>query len=142
MLRRVPVQEDWGFDEARLRETIGTARISAPVLAPERILDDLTRSGQYVPGYFCGWVGVWDRQSEERVIADTRRTPFALVAFADPVFPDPAGDRRIERIMRFGLANHPLRPVYVRGALLDAELKANWQPIGIYGDYALFRKLR
>ncbi len=84
VLRRHAVVEDEGFEEARLLTALGGARVSAPVLLPQRVLDDLAQRRQYVPGYYCGWVGVWDAESEKRVIADVRRTPFALVAFEDP----------------------------------------------------------
>jgi len=134
------VQEDWGFDEAALRQAIGTAQISAPILAPQHILDDLTRTNQYVPGFFCGWVGVWDRQSEQRKIEDMRRTPFALVALTDPAAPDPARDRQIALAMRLGFAGHPPNPGYVRGALLDAELQSHWTPRARLGDYVLYRR--
>lgn len=140
ILRPHAVQEDWGFDEAALRTAIGTAQISAPILAPQRVIDDLTRTGQYVPDYFCGWVGVWDRASEERKITDMRRTGFALVAFADPPTPDPAHDRQISILMHMGFAGHPPRPDYVRGALLDAELQSHWIARGRFGDYELYQK--
>jgi hypothetical protein len=136
------VQEDWGFDETALRNAIGTAQISAPILAPQRVIDDLTRTGQYVPDYFCGWVGVWDRESEERKIADMRRTEFALVAFTDPVDPDLGRDREIHLLMRMGLASHPPRPEYVRGALLDAELQSHWIARERFGDYELYQQRR
>ena len=138
VLRTNAVQEDWGFDEAALRAAIGNAKVSAPILAPQRIIDDLTRTGQYVPGYFCGWVGVWDRAAETRQIAEMRRTEFALVALTDPVGPDPARDRQIDRIMRLGFANHARRPDYIRGELLQSELKSNWIWRGRFGDYELY----
>jgi len=136
------VHEDWGFDEAALRTAIGSAKISAPILAPQRVLDDLMRSGQYVPDYFCGWVGVWDRAAEERKIVDMRRTPYALVAFTDPVYPDPMRDREIRTLMRMGFASHPPRLDYIRGALLDAELQKHWTPVQRFGDYELYRQRR
>ena len=139
VLRRDAVQEDWGFDEAALRQAIGSARISAPILAPQRVIDDLTRTGQYVPDYFCGWVGVWDRTTEMRKIAEMRRTEFALVALTDPVGPEPLRDQQIERMMRIGFANHARRPDYIRGALLNAELKSNWIWRGRFGDYELYQ---
>ena len=134
------VQEDWAFDEAALRRAIGSATISAPILAPQRVLDDLTRTGQYLPGHFCGWVGVWDRGAEERKIADMRRAEYALVAFTDPVYPDPDHDREIRTLLRMGFAMHPLRPAYIRGALLDTELQAHWVERGRFGDYELYQK--
>jgi hypothetical protein len=136
------VHEDWGFDEDALRRAIGNAQVSAPILAPQRVLDDLTRTGQYVPGYFCGWVGVWDRETETRKIAEMRRTEFALVALTDPVGPDPARDRRIRLAMLMGFAAHPRRPDHIRGALLDEELEACWIPRGRFGDYVLYQRLR
>ena len=134
------VQEDWGFDETALRNVIGTATISAPLLAPQRVLDDLIRTGQYVPDYFCGWVGVWDRQSELRKISDMRRTEYALVAFTDPIGPDPVRDRELRASMRMGFARHAPRPDYLRGALLDTELLSHWMARGRFGDYELYRK--
>jgi hypothetical protein len=140
LLHRRPIQEDDGFDEAKLLKTLGGARISLPVLAPERVVEDLTRSGQYVPSYFCGMAGVWDRETERRKIAEMRRTEFTLVALSDAALPNPAEDREIARRMRMGLANHPPRPAYVRGALIDEELKEHWLPLGTYRDYQLFRQ--
>jgi len=140
ILRANAVQEDWGFDEAALRRAIGDAKVSAPILAPQRVIEDLTRTGQYVPGYFCGWVGVWDREAETRQIAEMRRTEFALVALTDPVGPDPARDQQIQRMMRMGFAGHAPRPDYVRGELLDAELKTNWILRGRFGDYELHQQ--
>jgi hypothetical protein len=140
VLRTHVVSDDWNFDEAALRRTIGKATISAPILAPQRVIEDLAPTGQYIPSYFCGWVGVWDRESEQRKIADMRRAEFALVAFPDPVSPDPAGERRIDRWMHFGLANHPRREPYRRGALLDAEIQQHWVGLGFYGDYVLLRQ--
>jgi hypothetical protein len=141
VLRTNAVQEDWDFDEAALRRVIGDARISAPILAPQRVIDDLTRTGQYVPDYFCGWVAVWDHETEQRKIADMRRTPFALVALTDPVAPDPVRDRQIALAMRMGFADHPRNPDYIRGALLDAELQTHWVPRGRFGDYMLYQRL-
>ena len=100
----------------------------------------LTRTGQYVPDYFCGWVGVWDRPSELRKISDMRRTEYALVAFTDPIDPDPVRDREIYTLMRMGFAGHPPRPDYLRGALLDAELQSHWIARGRFGDYELYQK--
>lgn len=139
VMRTNAVQEDWGFDEAALRRTIGETRISAPILAPQRVIDDLTRTGQYVPDYFCGWVGVWDHASEVRKIVAMRTTEFALVALTDPVGPEPERDRQIERMMRMGFAHDARRPDYIRGALLDAELKASWIWRGRFGDYELYQ---
>jgi len=140
LLRPHAVHDDWGFDQAALRNAIGTAQLSAPILAPQRVIEDLTRTGQYVPDYFCGWVGVWDRESEQRKISDMRRTEFALVAFTDPIVPDPARDREIQMLMRMGFARHPPRPDYIRGALLDAELGSHWIARGRFGDYELFQR--
>jgi len=138
VLRANAVQEDWGFDEVALRRAIGDAKISAPILAPQRIIEDLTRTGQYVPGYFCGWVGVWDRAAEQRQITEMRRTPFALIALTDPVGPDPARDRQIQTMIHLGFAGHAARPEYIRGELLESELKSNWIWRGRFGDYELY----
>lgn len=139
VLRTNAVQEDWGFDEAALRRAIGNAKVSAPILAPQRVIEDLTRTGQYVPGYFCGWVGVWDHEAEARQITEMRRTEFALVALTDPVGPDPARDRQLQRMMRLGFAGHARRPDYIRGELVEAELKSNWIFRGRFGDYELYQ---
>ena len=138
VLRTNVVQEDWGFDEDALRRAIGDAKVTAPILAPQRVIDDLTRTAQYVPGYFCGWVGVWDREAEARQVAEMRRTAFALVAMTDPVEPAPARDRQIHRMMQMGFAQHARRPDYIRGELLTAELKSNWIWRGRFGDYELY----
>ena len=140
VMRPNAVQEDWGFDEAALRRAIGNAKVSAPVLAPQRVIEDLMRTGQYVPGYFCGWVGVWDHDAESRLIAEMRQTQFALVALADPPEPNPARDLQIHRMMSLGFAQHARRPDYLRGELLDAELQSNWISRGRFGDYELFQQ--
>ena len=140
ILRPHAVQEDWGFDEAALRRAIGDAKVSTPILAPQRVIEDLTSSGQYVPDYFCGWVGVWDRAAEQRKIADMRRTEFALVAFLDPPDFSPERYDKIRATMRFGLERRVLRPEYLRGELLTSEIQAHWIPVQRLGDYELYRQ--
>lgn len=134
------VHEDWGFDEAALRRALGSAQISAPILAPQRVIDDLARTGQYVPSYFCGWINVSDRETEARMIAEMRQTPFALVALADPVASTPQRDRQIALAMRMGFAAHAPNPDYIRGELLAAELQSHWIARGRFGDYMLYER--
>jgi len=140
VLRPNAVQGDWGFDEAALRRTIGNAQVTAPILAPQDVIEDLTRTGQYVPGYFCGWVGIWDHAAESHQIAEMRQTQFALVALDDPPESHPARDRQIQRMMRLGFAQHARRPDYIRGQLLYLELQSNWISRGRFGDYELYQR--
>ena len=76
----------------------------------------------------------------QRVIADMRRTPLALVALTDPVSLNPEDQRKIALAMRLGLVRHAPHEPYARGTLLAAELKNNWTAIDIYGGYILFRQ--
>jgi hypothetical protein len=131
-----------GIDEGKLFAAIGNAKVSVPLPAPHQIVDDLTQRGQFVPGFYCGWDGVWDAQAEQRVIADMRRTPLALVPLTDPVSLNAEDQRRIALAMRLGLARHAAHEPYARGTLMAAELNSNWTPIGISGGYILFRRLQ
>jgi hypothetical protein len=130
-----------GIDEPKLFAAIGDARVSAPLLAPAAILDNLKRRNQYMPGFYCGWIGVWDSNAEKRVIADMRRAPFALLPLTDASPPSPDDQRRIVLATQLGFAHHAPNELYARGALLTAELNTNWKPIGIYGGYILFRRI-
>jgi hypothetical protein len=136
---RQPYDPTEGIDEASLLRAMGGEALAAPLLAPPLLLDDLTRRGLYVPGFYAGWTGVWDAAAEQRVIAAMRRAPLALVPFQDPNMPDAGRQREIALAMRLGLAHHAQRAAFERGALLAQELHSHWIPIGIYGGYILFR---
>jgi hypothetical protein len=140
VLRVDAVQEDAGFDEAALRRIIGDAQITTPLLAPQRIIDDLTSTGQYVPDYFCAMVGVWDHAAEARKISDMRRAPYALVALTDPPEPTSSRSREIALAMRMGFATHPPKPDYLRGELVERELTEHWMPLVKLEDYVLYKR--
>jgi hypothetical protein len=136
-----PIDPLEDIDEPKLLAAIGDAELSAPLFAPDQLLDDLTRRGQYLPGFYCGWVDVWDAEAEQRVIAGMRRTPLALIPLTDAPSPSAEDRRNIALAIRLGFAHHAPNAPYRRGALLTAELNANWKPIGIYGSYILFQRL-
>ena len=136
----IPAAAYEGVDVARLREALAGGQVSAPALAPEPVTAELAGKGQYVPGFYCGWVGVWDDAAEQRKIAEMRETKFALVVTTDPAHSNPVEEQRLQRWMKFGFAAHPLREPWVAGALLNAELQAGWRQTGVFGDYALYER--
>jgi hypothetical protein len=126
-----------------ISQAVGTAKVSFPWSTPLRMEDTLTQLGQYEPGYFCGHYGAFDQASELRRIRDMRAAEFALVPIGQTlVFEDEIDNHGIKRLLRFGFVYPARKAPFYEGALMFRELTANWVPVGTFGKYTLYHKLR
>ncbi len=129
-----------GIDVAALEAAIGPSTVTAPFLAPQTVLDQLTAAGLYQPDYFCGMLTVWDLQAEQQKIAQMRQARFAL-APTEPVRETELIDNgRIKRMERFGLRYPQRNPPFYIGPPIYQELAEHWVSVGHFGAFTLWRR--
>jgi hypothetical protein len=115
--------------------------VAAPIVTPDRTIEELTRRNQYQPSFFVFMVGVWDDPSEQRKVDEMRQAPYALIAnwkyqTAHPDFET----SRISRAFRLGIRYHPRRAPWIQGAAIARELRDHWTPIGVIGDFVVYHQ--
>jgi len=119
------------------------AHVTLPFSYGLRMIDGLTDAGIYLPGYYNAHFDSTDAESEQRRVADMRAADFALVPIGqDLVEQDEIDNRRLKRWMLLGYTYKQRRAPFKHGTLLVEELERNWQPVGDFGLYRLYRKLR
>ncbi len=132
---------DEGIDIAALEQAIGNATVTAPFLAPQQVLDQLTEAGLYRPDYFCGMLTVWDLQAEQQKIAQMRLAAFALVPTEPFRQTEPIDNTRIKRIERLGLVYRQRNPPFYIGPPIYQELAQHWVSVGRFGGFTLYRRV-
>ncbi len=136
----VPDPEE-GMDVAALEQAVGAASVTAPFLAPQNVLDQLTAARLYQPDYFCGMLTVWDLQAEQQKIEQMRQANFALVPTEPFRQTEPIDNTRIKRIERLGLVYRERNPPFYIGPPIYQELAAHWIAVGRFGAFTLYRRL-
>jgi hypothetical protein len=132
---------DEGIDIAALEQAIGKATVTAPFLAPQQVLDQLTEAGLYRPDYFCGMLTVWDLQAEQQKIAQMRLAAFALVPTEPFRQTEPIDNTRIKRIERLGFVYRQRNPPFYIGPPIYQELAQHWISVGRFGGFTLYRRV-
>lgn len=135
------------YDHADIRalsRAIGNQKVTFPWnRAPLQMMDELTQTGQYLPGYFDGYHGESNAASEVRRIADMRAAEFVLVPNRQAlVYPANVDNGAPKRWFRLGYRYKARKQPYYEYAMLLDELEKNWKPVGTYGAYTLYRKIR
>jgi hypothetical protein len=130
-------------DITAISNTVGDSKVTFPLNAPMRMIAGLTQTGQFQPDYYAGEINEFDQQAEMRRIADLRSAQFALVPSGHAfVNTDEIDNTGIKRLLRLGITYHARRTPFYKGALLWDELQTNWVPVGRFGTYTLYRKVR
>ena len=142
-LKNIPEPYD-DPDVSAISREIGNKKVTFPWNKPPmQMMIGLTQTGQYLPGYFSGFHGESNAASEKRRIADMRAADFALVPNGQALVYTPEIDNTgIKVWLRFGYRYKARQPPFYEYAMLMDELMANWKPVGIYGPYTLYRKVR
>jgi hypothetical protein len=141
-VRQVPEPYDDPNTVDRISQAVGPAKVAFPWGIPLQMVDRLTRTGQYQPGYFCGSSGAFDEASEERRVADMRSAEFLLVPINQAlVFEDEIDNSGVKRWLRFGFTYRARRVPFYEGARMLQELDANWKPVGSFGVYTLYKQI-
>lgn len=149
------------LDVARLEQMTQHQPVTAPVLYAISLPDELLlRSHRMLrPTSAPGLAEVWNRPSEERRIAEIRKTEWALVPEGDflqiehapgsaPNHSVGQHDSLVKRSARgaarllFGFPYKEKRAPYAVGTVLMGELAANWKPVAAFGNLRLYRRLR
>ena len=78
-LRKLWSEKKAPFDMARLKEIVGDAPVVTPYPVQLEIEEDLKRSGQYAPTFYCFQVAVLDQNAEEREIRELNAMQWALL---------------------------------------------------------------
>ncbi len=127
-----------------ISKAIGKNKVTFPWnRLPMRMIDRLTQTGQYLPGYFVGYHGECNAASEVRRIADMRAAKFALVPNNQTLVYTEEIDNSGEKLwLRLGYRYKQRAPPFYEYAMLMQELTTNWKPVGTFGTYTLYEKVR
>jgi hypothetical protein len=134
--RSVP-DPDQGIDVAALERTLGGSPVTAPFLAPQHVLDELTTAGLYDPVYSST---LWDLKAEQEEIAQIRQSTFALAPTVPVHAMEEIDNTRIKRIERLGFVYRERNPPFYVGPPIYQELADHWVPVGRFGAFTLYRR--
>ncbi len=131
-------------DVTAISAAIGQNKVTFPWnRLPMQMIDHLTQTGQYLPGYFVGYHGECNATSEVRRIADMRAAKFALVPNNQALVYTEEIDNSGEKLwLRLGYRYKQREPPFYEYAMLMHELTTNWKPVGTFGMYTLYQKVR
>jgi hypothetical protein len=135
--RSVP-DPDQGIDVAALKRALGGSPVTAPFLAPQQVLDELTAAGLYQPVYSST---LWDLRAEQDEIAQIRLSRFALAPTVPVHAYEPIDNTRIKRIERLGFVYRERNPPFYVGPPIYEELAKHWMPVGRFGEFTLYRRI-
>lgn len=124
-------------------KAVGQEHVTLPFNYSLRLIDGFWKAGIYNAGYYNAHFDSSNTQSEQRRVADMRSAEFALVPMGQALIKqDEIDNRPLKRIMLFGYTYKARRKPLFHGELLVQELNQNWKPVGVYGFYQLYRKVR
>jgi hypothetical protein len=126
------------FDVDQVQEIVGKSKVAVPLQIPLEVEEALRQRDLYRPGFYLFEAGLFDRNSEERKIAEMNESVWALL---------PPRELRSEETVEstaflLGIAfpYKERRPTYVVGSLLMANLRHNWHPVASVDSYTLYRR--
>lgn len=131
-------------DVAAISAAIGKNKVTFPWNRPPmQMIVRLTQTGQYLPGYFVGYHGECNAASEVRRIADMRSAKFVMVPNNQALVYTEEIDNSGEKLwLRLGYRYKQREPPFYEYAMLMHELTTNWKPVGTFGMYTLYKKVR
>jgi hypothetical protein len=126
------------FDVDRVQDIVGRSKVKVPLQVPLEVEEALRQRDLYCPGFYLFDAGLFDRNSEEKKIAEMNASVWALL---------PPGELRSEETVKstafllgVEFPYKERRPTYVVGSLFMANLRDNWQPVAIIDSYTLYRR--
>ncbi len=129
---------DRSFDIEKLDAIVGSAPVATPLEVPLYVEDQLKRSGQYTPTYYCS-LFVYDAAGEDRVIRELNSSQWALLPKgAHPHFWEGPGETRFA--LGIQLTYPAKHKPYVIGSRFMQNLADQWQPYGEVGAYQVYRR--
>ena len=125
----------------RLQAVLQGSRVSFPWYSPMHNVDVLAAAGEYQPLYLC--IPAVDDRAESRTVREMRLGQYAMAPRWYPL----AGQNAINNDglkfrLRFGYRYQQRYAPHLQGLLLKQELEKNWQRVGTFGSYDLYRKER
>jgi hypothetical protein len=126
------------FDVDRVQGIVGGSKVAVPLQVPLEVEEALRQRDLYRPGFYLFEAGLFDRNSEEKKIAEMNGSSWALL---------PQRELRSEETIQntafvLGIAfpYKERRPTYVVGSLFMANLQHNWHPVATVDSYTLYRR--
>lgn len=128
-------------DLPRLEAEVGTGRVAFPWWTPMHAADALTATGQFQPLYLV--IPAVDDRAEERTVREMREGGYVMAPnFMKHVSENAINNVGLKYRMRFDYKYKQRYPPHLQGALLVEELEHNWEWVGTFGSYDLYRRVR
>jgi hypothetical protein len=112
--------------------------VAVPLQVPLEVEEAMRQRDLYRPGFYLFEAGLFDRNSEEKKIAEMNESVWALL---------PPRELRSEEtvestafVLGIAFPYKERRPPYVVGSLFMANLQHNWHPVATVDSYILYRR--
>ena len=126
------------FDVNRVQAIVGSANVAVPLQVPLEVEEALRQRDLYRPGFYLFEAGLFDRDSEEKKIAEMNGSKWALLPPREL-----SSEETIEStafLLGIAFPYKERRPTYVVGTLFMANLQHNWHPVATIDSYMLCRR--
>jgi hypothetical protein len=126
------------FDVDRVQGLVGGSKVAVPLQVPLEVEEALRQRDLYRPGFYLFEAGLFDRNSEEKKIAEMNGSLWALLP--DREFRSQERIQDLAFVLGIAFPYKERRPPYVVGPLFTANLQHNWHPVAIIDSYTLYRR--
>ncbi len=126
------------FDVDRVQRIVGSSKVAVPLEVPLEVEEALRQRDLYRPGFYLFGAGLFNRDSEEKKIAEMNESQWAVLP---PL--ELRSEETIENtafVLGIAFPYKERRPPYVVGLLFTANLQHNWHPVATVNSYILYRR--
>jgi hypothetical protein len=126
------------FDVDRVQRIVGRSKVAVPLQVPLEVEEALRERDLYHPGFYLFEAGLFDRNSEEKKIAEMNGSSWALLPPEEPRVEETIQNTAF--VLGIAFPYKERRPTYVVGPLFMANLQHNWHPVATVDSYTLYRR--
>jgi hypothetical protein len=126
------------FDVDRVQTIVGSSQVAVPLQVPLEVEEALRQRDLYRPGFYLFEAGLFDRNSEEKKIAEMNESAWALLPPRELRSEETVGSTAF--LLGIAFPYKERRPTYVVGSLFMANLQHNWHPVATVDSYTLYRR--
>jgi len=126
------------LDMDALRKLVGNNPVATPFTLSLLAENQLKAAGLYRPDTYFFMFAVFDDSDEVRKIDEFNQAKWALVKNDGFLYSEDQSAADV--YMGIPLPYRPKRPSYVIGKKFADNLKSRWEPVGVIGDYTVYRQ--